>query len=49
MQTNGEGEKKTFLVFKGVRNGFGDNFVGQCEVFVCPDFVQFFFPWLRSL
>ena len=24
-------------------------FVGQCEVFVCPDFVEiFFFPWSRS-
>ena len=30
-------------VFKGVRDGFEIVFVGQCEVFVCLDFVQFFF------
>ena len=23
-------------------------FVGQCEVFVCLDFVDFFSPWPRS-
>ena len=30
-------------MLKGVRVGFGDTFVGQCEVFVCLDFVHFFF------
>ena len=31
---------------KGVCNVFGDSFVGQCEVFVCLDFVHLFFFFL---
>ena len=37
------------LFVKGDGVGFGDSFVGQCEAFVCLDFLLTFFPLAAKL